>query len=285
MTPNPNGPGAPFESLIETSPEAGAALPPEFEAIYGGRWSIPPAGDRPHVYMNFATSRDGRVSFSSPGQSSGGDVTGFNAHDRWLMGLLRARADAILMGDNTLRTEPDHLWSPGHIFPGDESAFDQLHAHEERRTPTLLVLLSLKGDIPSDAAVFDADADVVVATTRLGAGTARSLNARTARVEVLELGEDKVDVARMMSSLRSDYGVERLLCEGGPRVYGSLLAAGQVDEEFITLCPVMIGNSPEVPHRPSLIEGVSFAPGKAPQAQILTLRRAGNYLFLRSRYG
>lgn len=284
MTLDPRGPGEPFESLIDAPAEAGDALPPEFEAVYGGRWNIPPAGERPYVYINFATSRDGRVSFSTPGHASGGDVTGFNAHDRWLMGLLRARADAILMGDNTLRTEPNHLWTPGHIFPGDKAAFDDLHALEERRSPTLVVFLSLKGDLPHEAAVFDENIDIVVATTQLGAGTARTLNSRAARVDVLELGADGVDVTRMMAVLKSDYGVERLLCEGGPRVYGSLLEAGQVDDEFITLCPIMIGNSQEGPHRPSLIEGVSFAPGKAPRSRVLGLRRAEHHLFLRSRY-
>ncbi|MBA2272452.1 MAG: RibD family protein [Actinobacteria bacterium] len=285
MTLDPAGPGAPFESLIETPPEAGAALPPEFKAIFGGPWTIPPAGgDRPYVYINFATSRDGRVSFSMPGHSGGGDVTGFNAHDRWLMGLLRARADAILMGDNTLRTEPEHLWTPGHIFPEDEDAFNELHAAEKRRSPTLLVFLSLKGDIPSDAAVFGEDVEVVIATTHLGAETAHKLKSATAQVDVLELGDDGVDIVRLMTMLRSDYGVERLLCEGGPRVYGSLLAAGQVDDEFIALCPIMIGDSPDGPHCPSLVEGVRFAPGRAPQSRIVGLRRADNHLFLRSRY-
>jgi riboflavin biosynthesis pyrimidine reductase len=87
-----------------------------------------------------------------------------------------------------------------------------------------------------------------------------------------------------MATLRSDFRVERLLCEGGPRVYGSLLAAGQVDDEFITLCPIMIGNSHEGPHCPSLVEGVRFAPGDAPRSRILTLSRAEDHLFLRSRY-
>ena len=284
MTLDPRGPDAPFESLIDDSPEGGAALPPEFEAIYGGAWNIPPAGDRPYVYINLATSRDGRVSFSVPGHAGGGDVTGFNAHDRWLMGLLRARADAILMGDNTLRTEPEHLWTPGHIFPEDAASFDELHDQEKRRSPTLLVFLSLKGDLPSDAAVFSEDVDVVLATTRLGAETAHTLKFRTAKVDVVELGDDQVDIARLMKMLRSDYGVERLLCEGGPRVYRSLLAAGQVDDEFITLCPIVIGNSPDGPHCPSLVEGVRFAPGEAPQSHVLGLRRAGHHLFLSSRY-
>jgi riboflavin biosynthesis pyrimidine reductase len=39
------------------------------------------------------------------------------------MGLLRARADAILVGDNTLRAETEHLWTAAAIFPDDAAAF------------------------------------------------------------------------------------------------------------------------------------------------------------------
>jgi hypothetical protein len=64
-----------------------------------------------------------------------------------------------------------------------------------------------------------------------------------------------------------------------------MLAAGQIDEEFLTLSPVMIGNRPPGPARPrpSLVEGVAFAPGAAPIMRPVSLRRAGDHLFLRSR--
>jgi len=83
-----------------------------------------------------------------------------------------------------------------------------------------------------------------------------------------------------------DRGYGRLLCEGGPRAYGSLLRAGQIDDEFLTLSPIVIGNHPAGAgrHRPSLIEGVAFAPGETPVQRLLSVRRAGDLLFLRSRY-
>jgi hypothetical protein len=50
--------------------------------------------------------RDGRVSFSEPRHLGGGDVSGFDERDRRLMGLLRARADAVMVGDGTLKAKP-----------------------------------------------------------------------------------------------------------------------------------------------------------------------------------
>lgn len=279
------GPGAPFEVLVQESDEEGIRLPEPHAETYGGPWAIPaPKRSRPYVYINFATSRDGRVSFSEPGHAGGGDVSGFNPHDQWLMALLRARADAIMVGDNTLKLEPDHEWTPEYMWQGDGTAFEELRRSEGWRSSPLQVFLSLDGDLPHDAAVWNRDVDVVVATTERGAATAHSLPTKSADVHVLALGEDSVDVAALMAVLRRDYDIRTLLCEGGPRAYGSLLAAGQVDDEFVTLCPKVIGNSAEGAHRPSLIEGVRFPAGEAPESRIISLRRVGNHLFLRSRY-
>ena len=92
----------PFTLLFdETRPQP--SLPEAICAFYAGDWHIPDPKERPYIYSNFVISRDGRVSFNEPGHLGGGEVSGFNPHDRWLMALLRARADAIIMGDNTLR--------------------------------------------------------------------------------------------------------------------------------------------------------------------------------------
>jgi len=125
---------------------------------------------------------------------------------------------------------------------------------------------------------------VVVATTRRGAARAEAAaSGSSARVDVLELGELSVDVPRLLSVLRDDYGVATLLCEGGPRTYGSLLRAACVDDEFLALAPTVLGSSGERP-RPGLVEGVRFSPSSSPRSRPMALHRAGDLLFLRSRY-
>jgi riboflavin biosynthesis pyrimidine reductase len=230
-------------------------------------------------------SRDGRVSFNEPGHLSGGEVSGFSGDDRWLMALLRARADAILMGDNTLRIEPDHVWTAEYIFPADARAFAALRRAEMRTPAPLQVFLSLEGDVDvSKAAIFARDDHhVVLATTTRGAARARSLQATRARVDVVELGAEAVDVRALLDLLGDSYGVATVLCEGGPRAYGSLLAAGCLDDEFLTLSPVVVGSAPDAP-RPGLVEGVTFSATSHPWSRPLTLHRAGDLLFLRSRY-
>ena len=261
-------------------------LPEPLQKTYQGVWAIP-AGRR-YCYSNFALSRDGRVSFSEPGHMGGGDVSGFNQHDQWLMGLLRARADAVVMGDRTLEIEPEHLWTSDYIYPDDATRLAELRAREGRKTHPLAVFLSFTGEIKTSARVFgEADMRVLVATTSQAAEVAKErLEHTTADVTVLALDNatgSGVDLTKLFAVLASDYSVHTILCEGGPRAYGSLVAAKLLDEEFLALCPNVIGSSADK-YRPGLVEGVTFGAGKAPQSQPLSLRKAGHHLFLRSKY-
>ena len=285
MNPSPKGPEAGYVCLIDESVDEGLGLPDGFRVVYGSDWRLPQQRARAYVYSNFVLSRDGRLSFNEPGHMSGGDVSGFSGHDQWLMALLRARADAILMGDNTLRIEPDHVWTAEYIAPGDAEAFAGLRRAEKRTPMPLQVFLSLEGDVDvSAAAIFSRDdAHVVLATTTRGAVRARGLPATRARVDVVELGLEAVDVRALLGLLWDSYGVATVLCEGGPRAYGSLLAAGCLDDEFLTLSPVVVGSSPDLP-RPGLVEGVAFSATSHPWSRPLTVHRAGDLLFLRSRY-
>jgi 5-amino-6-(5-phosphoribosylamino)uracil reductase len=268
----------------EESPEQ-PHLPAAIREIYQGDWQPLSHPDRPYTFINFVTSRDGRISFAEPGHLSGADVSCFNQPDLWLMGMLRARCDAIMMGDGTLRSEPSHLWTCDFIFPAEREAFLAMRAHFGLAPLPLHVFLSLEGELVADAAVFQhPEMEVIIATTSRGKQEAeRRLAGCPARISILDLGSDTVDLPRLMQLLYQQYQIHVLLCEGGPRVYGSMLKAGVLDDEFLTLSPIMLGEEPGKP-RPSLVEGSGFAPGTAPTCTILSLRRVGSHLFMRSRW-
>lgn len=257
------------------------ALPEAIRTIYSGDWQIPEFKHRPYIYSNFVVSRDGRISFNEPGHLGGGDVSGFNQHDRWLMALLRARADAIIMGDNTLKLEPEHLWTHDYIYPEDTSLFTQLREAEQLKEKPIVVFLSQHGNLLQEAEVFKHDLEIIIATTTQGTQAANRLTGR-AKIHVLDLGFHQVDLDKLCSLLYHSFKVKRLLCEGGPRAYGTMLQARLIDEEFLTLSPVVIGNSQ--PPRPGLIEGVGFSHQAYPLSKPISLRRAGDHLFLHSRY-
>ena len=49
------------------------------------------------------------------------------------------------------------------------------------------------------------------------------------------------DLAKVLVSLRREHAVKSLLCEGGPTLFGALLAEDLVDELFLTISPVLVG--------------------------------------------
>lgn len=274
------GPGSKFELLLELDGNVGKGLPTELKQIYGGDWIVPDTSERPYSYSNFVMSHDGRVSFSIPGHEGGGDVSGFNRHDQWLMALARARADAVVVGANTLRTESEHEWTAGFIFPEDEQAFADFRKAEGRNELPLQVIVTRSGELNADAAIFQSDEfRVLVATSNLG--SQRLSEVSLPNTEVLEFGDTDVNMSKLYRSLHKDYGCQTILCEGGPKLYASVVESNQLDEEFLTYSPVLIGGGVLTP-RPGLLEGVSLEPSGVPIARLQSVRRSGNHLFIRT---
>jgi hypothetical protein len=73
-----------------------AVLSEESAILYGGDLGFPAPDDRPYVIGNFVITLEGVTSFE-PGKSGGGEISGFNEADRFIMGLLRASADAAIV--------------------------------------------------------------------------------------------------------------------------------------------------------------------------------------------
>ena len=286
----PQGPGVPFQLLFTEESAPSPSLSDDFLAVYPGDWHLPDVDGRPYIYTNFGMSRDGRISYNEPGREDAVHVTKADPHDRWLMGLLRMRADAFMVGDTTMALEKYHFetagdvcpWTSEFICPSDAAAFAAQRRAEGYRPHPLFVLLSLDGNVDLNLSCFaQPDRPIVLATTTRGAESAKQRGV-PANVDIHALGEHAADLSRLAQLLYSDYGIRHLLCEGGATVFANLLDAGLVDEEFVTWCPTFVGRSRER-HRPSYTEGVAWLPGSAPYSKPLSLHRGGDCLFLRTR--
>ena len=156
---------------------------------------------------------------------------------------------------------------------------------EGRSQFPLQVLLSLNGDINWDADLFSSEEhQVIIATTAEGAARVSREQRGAATVDIVSQDHDAIDLRVLVGELREAYGVRTLLIEGGPTAYGSAIANGIIDDEFLTLSPVLIGNDrAQGRTRPGLFEGHAFSPGNAARMIPVSLRRNGDYLFLRSR--
>ena len=244
-------------------------MPRDLTEIYGGLGFAERA-----VYSNFVTSLDGVVALGSV-PSSGSLISGRNQADRFLMGLLRACADAVLLGAGTLHATPGHRWTPEHIYPAMASSFARLRDDLGRRPRPRLVLLTASGKVDVSHPAVAEGATIV--TTQAGA---RVLEGRTPdSSDVIALGEgDRVDVKRALTALR-ERGYDVLLTEGGPHLTGDLVGNDLLDEAFITISPVIAGR--DRAERLGMLEGIELLPGRRVSGRLLSARRSEDFLFLR----
>lgn len=260
---------APFEVLFEADSLPDYTLPADLKHLYG-RLGFP----GPVVYSNFVSSLDGVVTLGSK-PSAGSVISGKYAADRFLMGLLRACADAVVIGAGTLRATPGHLWTPAHVFPALATEFTALRSSLGRSAEPALVLLTASGDL--DFAHPALAKGAIVITTSGGAKKVGDRLPPTCELVVMGKG-GSLDLGKAIGELRNR-GLDVLLCEGGPHVMGQLLEDGLLDEAFLTVSPVVAGRGREP--RLGMVEGIELLPANGAWSKLLSARRHGDYLFLR----
>lgn len=260
----------PFDVIFETDGLPSQALPPQLERLYGSDLGF----KSPRLYANFVSSLDGVASIEGVDHSSQ-VISDKSEPDRFVMGLLRAFADAVLIGAGTLRAAPDSLWTPEYIYPHCASDFSELRKRLGRDAEPRLVVLTSSGALePRHPALEGA----LVVTTEAGSARLRTRLSPPAKVVAIEEAED-VGLTSVMSLLRSE-GHEVVLTEGGPTVIGGLLERGLLDELFLTVSPLLAGRS-SGNRRPGLVEGIDILPERRVSGELLSARRHGSHLFLR----
>jgi riboflavin biosynthesis pyrimidine reductase len=279
-----------MRTLYERTHSPADTLPPELAAAYDGGLVVPDGqvGARPYVLVNFIETLDGVISYTQPGEPYQGTVGGKSDTDHMVMGILRARADAVIFGSGSLREDKGHVHTPAFISPPHAEAYAAMRvALGKGEAQPLSVVMSASGQIDLDERTFHAPGlQVIVVTTSVGEARLRDetlpagVEVRVVAATADGAAESTVDVLAMLQLLADDYGVRVALNEGGPLVLASFLAVGAVDELFLTLAPQVAGRAVERPRR-SLVESVAFSPADAPTAHLLSIKQAGDHLFLR----
>ena len=279
--------------------DEGEPSPIEHEgyAPYGKLGFPAPPQGRPWIYSNFVQSLDGITSLLGA-HASGGEISQ-SADDRWLMDLLRAHADGLLMGMNTLREEQRSRGpeSRGIVFRVADPTLQDLRAKLGRgRERNIFITKAADLDL-SRHKVFDGDVvDAAILTSPAGAERLLA-QGKHPQVAILGAGEkEKLDLPRAIAKLREELGIRYLLCEGGPTVYGNLARADLIDEKFMTVAPVETGQvvPPEqeriaeeqtipVLLRPTVFGGPGFTREHITRWRWISCRKAGEHQFNRYR--
>jgi riboflavin biosynthesis pyrimidine reductase len=272
-----------LSTLYDRAPAGEGGLTEALRRAYDGELAFP-SSSRPHVIANFVETLDGIVSFAVAGQAGGGEISGFDEADRFVMGLLRSCADAVVVGSGTLHGDSGHVRTPAFIHPGARDLYAELRARRGAPADPLNVVVTATGRVDLAEPTFRTPglATLIVTTEeghrRLRADHGSGLGVTRVRA-VAEAGP--VPPKAIVRALGDDFGVRLLLLEGGPRLFGSFVAARLLDELFLTVAPQIAGREAAGDRRPGLVEGVAFPPAAAPWFHLLTVKRAGDHLFLR----
>jgi riboflavin biosynthesis pyrimidine reductase len=175
------------------------------------------------VALNMIASVDGRIAIGGRSGPLGSRA------DRALFHALRARADAVMAGAGTVRCE---RYGPIIRDP---------HVRERRRGQGLapqplavIVSRSLELD-PTLPLLADPGSRVVVLTHGEG-----EISGCAAAIEYVR----QPTLRASLAELRARWRVRTILCEGGPRLNGSLAAESLIDELFVARAPLLVGDVP-----------------------------------------
>ncbi|TFD86170.1 pyrimidine reductase family protein [Cryobacterium serini] len=232
-----------------------AELPPRAELIEDYRVA---ARSVPRVRVNFIASLDGAATHE--GLSGGLN----NADDKMVFDTLRLLTDVILVGAGTVRAEG----YGGILLPADDAAW---RVQAGLAAQPRVAIVSGRLDLDPGHPVFTDAATRPIVLTHAAAPTDRRM-ALASRAEVVDCGEDAVDPRRMVAEL-ARRGLPQILCEGGPHLFGDLVAADRVDELCLSLAPVLEGGSAG-----RIAVGATAATRAMELVHVL---RAGDMLFLR----
>ncbi len=267
------------ERAVSTAPVRGGRLPASLAERFGARLEIPLRSNRPTIVANFVTTLDGVVALDPNGATGGREISGGYEPDRFVMGLLRATADAVLVGAGTVRASRTHAWTPASVHPPSVEAFAAWRRALRLTTTPTTVILSASGRLDADEIGSDPEQPVLVVTTGAGAGRLATL-AEGGQVDVVAVGDGEQVPIAALGALLHERGFRLVLSEAGPTLFGELIAARTVDELFLTVAPRLVGRS-EGARRLGLVEGVGFTPDVVPSARLWSVSRCDGYLFLR----
>lgn len=192
-----------------------------------------PEHDRPHVLMMSEITVDGKLTLKR-GASSKILMRYMAPETELLLHRTRAEYDAIMVGANTIRI--DNSFLTVRLVKG--------------KSP-LRIIPSSRADIPPDANILGPDAQTVIAVSK-AAPKENVARLRERGVDVVVAGEKEVDLPGLMGTLVRDYGVDRMMIEGGPTLNWSMLNHRLVDEIRLIHLPFIVGGA----DTPSLVGGM-----------------------------
>ena len=148
----------------------GSPMPVDLVERYGGLLEIPITANSPTLLVNFVSTLDGIVALGPDEARGGGVISGFFEPDRFVMALLRAISDVLLMGAGTIAGTSSTNWTAEHLQPDHAAAFRRWRRDLGLAPHPTTVIVTGSGNVRLGRyGVDDPTLPVVFATTPSGA--------------------------------------------------------------------------------------------------------------------
>jgi riboflavin-specific deaminase-like protein len=183
------------------------------------RYAYPENLGAPFVRASFVASADGAVSVAGRSTDLG------SLADRRVFLLLRRLADVVLVGAGTVRSED---------YRGAR------RPTRGRDTPPPIAVVTGSALLDPASRLFRDTRVPPIVLTLASAPPERRERLAAAGGDVVAL--DRLTPDRVLAEL-ARRGLHRVLCEGGPTLFGELVAADAVDELCLTVAPLLVGGT------------------------------------------
>lgn len=220
---------------------------------------------RPYVIFNMVSSVDGKATTYE------GKLLGLGSRpDRNLMKRLRSQVDGVLAGSVTLRQDAFIPTLPPELLEERQKNFSQ--------PQPLGIVITNSGNLPRDHRFWDAGKDLRIALLGENTVTESWLDEK-AQIWRFPTENQQINLGQVLSMLYEQFGVKRLLVEGGATLNYALISQGFADEFFLTLSPHIVGGEMNA----SIVSGsgYGFGGGDLPKLQLRSLYHHESELFLR----
>ena len=212
-----------------------------------------------------AMTADGKIATANRRVSSLG-----SADDQAHLLQLRATADAVMAGARTVDSNPINL-GPG------PAKYRRLRRQRGLAEYNLRIIVSRFGTVSPDARIFQHKFSPIIVLTTRRATAARLKQLRAFATEVRNCGTDEINFSRALRWLRKQWGIKRLLCEGGGELNDALFRAGLVNELHLTICPRIFGGRVA----PTIADGLGLGSlSRAVRLELQSARQRGDEMFL-----
>ena len=219
----------------------------------------------PYTVINAVSTLDGKAALGGKSSPIG------SAADRVIMRNIRCAFDAVLVGAGTVRAENLELTVP--------QGLARRRRRKGLREQPLPIILLGSSPLPKSRRLYKQENLVIMGPNTMHVG---QLPANASfRALPAELGSSsRVNIGDLFRILEEEFGVRRLLVEGGPTVNHSFLSGGHVNELFLTLAPRIFGDR----DAPNIAAGPDTLPDKVREAGLVSVHAVqGGELYLRYR--